>query len=84
MFGYDDTRFGAHAEYLTIGEDAAITTMPDGMDFRVMAPATEGSHYALAYIRAAGVDHSAEVSSTARPAPSVRRPCRSSRASALR
>jgi NADPH:quinone reductase-like Zn-dependent oxidoreductase len=61
VFGYDDTRLGAHAEYLVIGQDAAIATMPDGRDFEVMAPATEGSHYALASIRAAGVDDSSEV-----------------------
>jgi deazaflavin-dependent oxidoreductase (nitroreductase family) len=56
VFGYDDTRFGAHAEYLVIGQDAAVATMPDGRDFEVMASATEGSHYALASIRAAGVN----------------------------
>jgi NADPH:quinone reductase-like Zn-dependent oxidoreductase len=61
VFGYDDTRLGAHAEYLVIGQDAAIATMPDGRDFKAMAPATEGSHYALASIRAAGVDDSSEV-----------------------
>ena len=61
VFGYDDTRFGAHAEYLTISEEAAVATMPPGRDFDVMAPATEGSHYALAYIRAAGIDDTSEV-----------------------
>ena len=61
VFGYDDTGFGGHAECLTIGQDAAVTTMPDGEGFEVMAPATEGSHYALAYIRAARVDDSCEV-----------------------
>ena len=61
VFGYDDTRFGGHAEYLAIGQDAAIATMPDSRDFEAMAPATEGSHYALAYIRAAGVDDHSEV-----------------------
>jgi NADPH:quinone reductase-like Zn-dependent oxidoreductase len=61
VFGYDDTRFGGHAEYLTIGEGAAVATMPDDWGFEVMAPATEGSHYALAYIRAAGVDGSSKV-----------------------
>jgi NADPH:quinone reductase-like Zn-dependent oxidoreductase len=61
VFGYDDTRFGGHAEYLVIGQDAAVATMPDGRDFEVMAPATEGSHYALAYIRDARVDESSEV-----------------------
>jgi NADPH:quinone reductase-like Zn-dependent oxidoreductase len=56
VFGYDDSRFGAHAEYLTIGQRAAVATMPDGRDFEAMVPSTEGSHYALAYIQAAGVD----------------------------
>jgi NADPH:quinone reductase-like Zn-dependent oxidoreductase len=61
IFGYDDTRFGAHAEYLVIGQDAAVATMPDDRGFEVMAPATEGAHYALAYIRAGGVDRGSEV-----------------------
>ena len=61
VFGYDDTRFGAHAEYLTIGEMAAVATMPDDRDFEVMAPALEGSHYALAYIKGARVDDSSVV-----------------------
>jgi NADPH:quinone reductase-like Zn-dependent oxidoreductase len=61
VFGYDDTGFGCHAEYLAISQDAPVATMPDGRGFEVMAPATEGSHYALAYIRAAGVGDSSEV-----------------------
>ena len=61
VFGYNDTRFGGHAEYLAIGEQAAVATMPDGRDFEDMAPATEGSHYALAYIRAAHVDGRSDV-----------------------
>ena len=61
VFGYDDTRFGAHPQYHAIAQDATVATMPDGRDFEVMAPATEGSHYALAYIRAAGVDDTSEV-----------------------
>jgi NADPH:quinone reductase-like Zn-dependent oxidoreductase len=61
VFGYDDMRFGGHAEYLTIGQHAAVVTMPDDRDFEIMAPATEGSHYALAYIRAAGVDETSQV-----------------------
>jgi NADPH:quinone reductase-like Zn-dependent oxidoreductase len=61
VFGYDDTRFGAHAEYLAIGQDAAIATMPVDRDFTAMAPATEGAHYAIAYLRAARIDHTSEV-----------------------
>jgi NADPH:quinone reductase-like Zn-dependent oxidoreductase len=61
VFAYDDIRFGPHAEYLTIGQDAAVASMPTGRDFETMAPATEGSHYALANIRAACVDASSDV-----------------------
>jgi NADPH:quinone reductase-like Zn-dependent oxidoreductase len=61
VFGYDDTRFGCHAEYLAISQAAAVATMPDDLAFEVMAPATEGAHYALSYIRAAGVDERSEV-----------------------
>ena len=41
VFGYDDTHFGAHAEYLAIAQDAAVASMPDGRDFDVMAPSPE-------------------------------------------
>jgi deazaflavin-dependent oxidoreductase (nitroreductase family) len=61
VFGYNDIRFGAHAEYLIIGQDAAVATIPDGRDFQVMAPSTEGSHYALAFIHAAGVNAGSKV-----------------------
>jgi NADPH:quinone reductase-like Zn-dependent oxidoreductase len=61
VFGYDDTHFGGHAEYLVIGQHAAVVTMPAGRDFKGMAPATEGAHYALAYIRAAGIDDRSDV-----------------------
>lgn len=55
VFGYNDTRFGAHAEYMIMGEDEAITTMPAGITFSEAAPITEGGHYALCDIRAAKV-----------------------------
>lgn len=59
VFGY--SRFGAHAEYLAIDQDGAVATTAAGRDLEVMAAATEGAHYALAYIRAAGIDDSSEV-----------------------
>ena len=55
VFGYNDTKFGAHAEYMTIAETDAITTLPDGVTFEQAAPITEGAHYALCDIRAAKV-----------------------------
>jgi NADPH:quinone reductase-like Zn-dependent oxidoreductase len=61
VFGFDGTHFGTHAEYLAIGQDAAVATIPDGREYGLMAAATEGAHYALAYLRAAGVTHDSEV-----------------------
>jgi NADPH:quinone reductase-like Zn-dependent oxidoreductase len=55
VFGYNDKKFGAHAEYMTLAENEAITTMPSGLSFEEAAPITEGGHYALCNIRAAKV-----------------------------
>ena len=55
IFGFNDKKFGAHAEYMTIAEDDAITTIPGHLSFKEAAPITEGSHYALCNIRAAKV-----------------------------
>ncbi len=55
VFGYNDITFGAHAEYMVIPENGAITTMPDHLTFEEAAPITEGGHYALGNIRAAKV-----------------------------
>lgn len=61
VFGYNDTKCGAHAEYLTITENEAITTMPDNMNFVEAAPITEGAHYALCGIRAAKIKNGQKV-----------------------
>jgi NADPH:quinone reductase-like Zn-dependent oxidoreductase len=55
VFGFNERRFGAHAEYLSISEDGPLTTMPADMSFEEAAPSTEGSHYALACITKARV-----------------------------
>jgi NADPH:quinone reductase-like Zn-dependent oxidoreductase len=55
VFGYNDTQFGAHAEYMTMAENGAITTLPGNFNFQEAAPLTEGGHYALCDIRAAKV-----------------------------
>lgn len=56
VFGYNDTKFGAHAEYMTMAEDDAITTMPDNLTYEEAAPITEGGHYALGAIRKAKIE----------------------------
>ncbi len=55
VFGYNDTQFGAHAEYMTMAGNGAITTLPVNFNFHEAAPLTEGGHYALCDIRAAKV-----------------------------
>jgi NADPH:quinone reductase-like Zn-dependent oxidoreductase len=51
VFGYSEGPFGAHAEYMTVRESSPIATMPPDLGFETAAPGTEGSHYALSYIR---------------------------------
>jgi NADPH:quinone reductase-like Zn-dependent oxidoreductase len=55
VFGYNEGPFGAHAEYMVIPEGGSVTTMPANLTFEEAAPGTEGSHYALAFIRKAKV-----------------------------
>ncbi len=51
VFGYCEGPFGAHAEYMTVPEDSSVTTMPASCSFDEVAAATEGSHYALTWVR---------------------------------
>lgn len=56
VFGYNEGRFGCHAEYLAIPEHASLTTMPSGWSFQAAAPGTEGAHYAISCIRKGGIE----------------------------
>lgn len=55
VFGYNDTSFGGHGEYITAAETDAIAIMPHNLNYYEAAPLTEGAHYALCDIRAAKV-----------------------------
>ena len=48
VFGFSE--FGGHAEYLSMAQDGPVATMPPNASFEEVAPATEGSHYALSLI----------------------------------
>lgn len=52
VFGFNDTKMGAHAEYMVLPEKAAMTTMPKNWPYHLAAPLSEGAHYALNYVRA--------------------------------
>ncbi len=55
IFGYIEGRWGAHAEWVVVGEDDPIAPIPAGITFHQAAAGTEGSHYCLAYLRAGDV-----------------------------
>lgn len=55
VFGFSGDTFGAHAEYLVMREDGPLATIPPGLSYPEVASATEGPHYALSSLDAAGV-----------------------------
>jgi len=55
IFGFNDTKFGGHAEYMTMTENDSLAIMPDNISYTEAAPITEGAHYALCDIRAAKI-----------------------------
>lgn len=55
VFGYNDKKFGGHAEYLTTKANDTIALIPPHLSYTEAAPITEGAHYALGIIRAAKV-----------------------------
>jgi NADPH:quinone reductase-like Zn-dependent oxidoreductase len=61
VFGYVEGRFGGHAEFLVVPQDASVAHVPEGVDMAQAAAATEGSHYALAMIRVSRVRAGQEV-----------------------
>jgi NADPH:quinone reductase-like Zn-dependent oxidoreductase len=61
VFGWRSERFGAHAEYLAMPANGTLATIPGDLTYEQAAPSTEGAHYALSAIRAAGVGHGHDV-----------------------
>ena len=61
VFGFNDSSFGAHAEYMTMPEDGLLATIPANLTYEEAAPGTEGSHYALALIRTAKLQSGQDV-----------------------
>ena len=61
VFGYSEGRFGCHAEFLTVPEDGSVATLPANLTFAEAAPGTEGSHYALTFVRKARIESGQDV-----------------------
>jgi len=53
VFGYNEGPFGAHAEFVAVAAGGPVAAIPAGVSFSSAAAATEGAHYALAFIRVA-------------------------------
>ena len=56
VFGFNDKRFGAYAEYMVLHENDAIVNIPPNISFEQAAALSEGAHYALCNIRAAKLE----------------------------
>lgn len=61
VFGFDDVRSGAHAEFVAKKTSGAIALIPDGLSYSQAAPAGEGATYALSTITAARVQKGQQV-----------------------
>lgn len=61
VFGYNEGAFGTHAEFLAVAADGPVAALPPDVGFAGGAAATEGAHYALAFIRVAGTEAGQDV-----------------------
>ena len=50
VFGFDDKGLSSHAQFLTIAQDDAMTTMPENASYEKAASSLEGVHYAYNFI----------------------------------
>ena len=55
VFGYNDTKFGGHAEYMTMAEDDSLTTMPENISFNEAAACRQTRRWRPVPARSAGV-----------------------------
>lgn len=55
VFGYDDQRFGAHAQYLVTPAEGSVDVLPAGWSYTEAAALTEGVHYAWVDLKAASI-----------------------------
>jgi len=56
VFGFDEQGLGSHAQYLTISEDKALTTIPRNITYEQAAASTEGAHYAYNCIKKVNIE----------------------------
>lgn len=55
VFGFDDQRFGAYAEYMVTAADGGVALLPKGWSYTDAVALTEGIHYAWCDLKAARI-----------------------------
>lgn len=55
VFGYNEWNYGAHAEFMSIGEDECVAKIPEGHSYKEAVAICEGATYALVDLRSAGL-----------------------------
>ena len=61
VFGYDDLRFGAYAEYMITSADGGVALLPKGWSYTDAVALTEGIHCAWCDLKAAHVGTGSQV-----------------------
>jgi NADPH:quinone reductase-like Zn-dependent oxidoreductase len=61
VFGFNENSFGAHAEYMTMSEDKALTTIPKNITYEQAAASTEGAYYAYNFINKVNLESGQKV-----------------------
>ncbi|MFC2010737.1 NAD(P)-dependent alcohol dehydrogenase [Chloroflexota bacterium] len=61
VFGFADNSYGAHAQYMTILEDKALTMIPGNITYEQAAASTEGAYYANNFINKVNLESGQKV-----------------------
>ena len=61
VWGFNDEGLASQAAYLTIREDAAVATIPDGLGYHEAVACAEGAHYAYNFINKVAITEQTRV-----------------------
>ena len=61
VFGFDDEGLSSHTQYLTLGEDEALATIPENCNYEQAAASIEGAHYAYNFINKVKIESAQKV-----------------------
>lgn len=50
VWGFNDTGLGSHAQYITVPENMAMLSIPEGITYEQAAASAEGAHYAYYFL----------------------------------